>query len=157
VIDALRAEAGLGRLNLDELSERIEETYSAKMLSELSAPTGPMRELPPLSPPLRPPTASYPGSPPAYYPQAAPWATRRQPRIGALSQLVSNTCLMILAVGVPLFLLLAAGFAFAGPGGGARIAPIIWLVAIAFAISHFARRGRRSPRGRQRGGPPFWF
>jgi hypothetical protein len=165
VIDALRAEAGQGRLTLDELGERIEETYSAKMLSELSSPSGPMRELPPLSPPLRPPTATFPGynGPPSGYQQRPgdgrhpapgdPWGRRG----GSLAQLIhgASHLAVVLAIGIPLLVLLTGGFMMGARGGG--IAPLFWLVVIGFWVTRFARSGCRSQQRRNRGGPSSWF
>lgn len=55
VADALSQYAGEGRLTLDELSERLEETYTARTVRQLNADQGPLRELPPLFPALGPP------------------------------------------------------------------------------------------------------
>ena len=54
VAAALRRHAGEGRLTLDELGERLGETYAARTLGELAGPAGPLRELPPLAPPTPP-------------------------------------------------------------------------------------------------------
>ena len=51
VADALRRHASEGRLNLDELSDRLGEVYAARTLGQLSSPAGPLRELPALAPP----------------------------------------------------------------------------------------------------------
>ncbi len=52
VADALSRCASEGRITLDELTDRLDEAYTARTLGQLGANDGPLREMPPLSPPL---------------------------------------------------------------------------------------------------------
>lgn len=51
VAGMLRRHCGEGRLTLDELGDRLGEAYAAQTIGQLSAPDGPLRQLPVLTPP----------------------------------------------------------------------------------------------------------
>jgi hypothetical protein len=54
VADLLRRHTTEGRLTLDELGERLSQTYAARTLGDLGGPEGPLRDLPVLRTPPPP-------------------------------------------------------------------------------------------------------
>jgi hypothetical protein len=131
VADALRRHVGEGRLTLDELSERLEEVYSARTIGQLEGRAGPMRELPPLVPPLSSSSAwAPPPYPAASRRSAAPVGRAAAPRIWILAAAV--------------FLLAAMG---SHQMGSAVI--LVWIVLLVglrvFKRGSWSGRSRRPP------------
>ena len=143
VADALSGYAGEGRLNLDELSDRLGETYAAKTIGQLNAGDGPLRELPPLVPPLVAPPGPSVWQDPARLtsPPPAPW-----PGAPILHRAPSPSWVFITLL---LILGLSAGIGAVTGGPGA-----FWLIFVGFFLLRRSRRHYHS--GRYRGGPSRW-
>jgi hypothetical protein len=140
VADALSSYASEGRLSLDELSDRLGETYQAKTIGQLSAGDGPLRELPPLAPPLVVPPGPSLWQDPTRLTSPPPGRWPGMPTFGRGPSVSWALIAVLVIVG------LSAGIGAVTGGPGA-----FWLIFVGF---FFLRRSRRHHHpGRYRSGP----
>jgi hypothetical protein len=151
VAGQLREHYADGRLSLDELNERLDQTFAAKTRADLNVVT---RDLPAAPRPL---TGMPQGAMPLTGSDANAWrdATHGGYRSGPHAG--PGFRRSFFAAAAPLLtmfsLLMILGFLFLfGVGGGKPIAVVIFLAALAFLRRLF---GMRRGRGRTRGGRRF--